>query len=37
LDNVYHPHASWSFPNISVKDWMETLRVTIEKFEEGGK
>jgi len=31
LDNVYQPHASWSFPNISVKDWMENLRVIIEK------
>ncbi|MEM2118422.1 MAG: CO dehydrogenase/acetyl-CoA synthase complex subunit epsilon [Candidatus Bathyarchaeia archaeon] len=37
LDNVYHPHASWSFPNTSVKDWVENLRVIIEKFEEGGK
>jgi acetyl-CoA decarbonylase/synthase complex subunit epsilon len=37
LDNVYHPHASWSFPNTSVKDWVENLKVIIEKFEEGGK
>jgi len=36
LDNVYHPHASWSFPNISGKEWLENLRVMIEKFE-GGK
>jgi acetyl-CoA decarbonylase/synthase complex subunit epsilon len=35
LDNVYHPHASWSFTNISVKDWMENLKVTIEKLEGG--
>jgi acetyl-CoA decarbonylase/synthase complex subunit epsilon len=35
LDNVYHPHASWSFPNISVKDWMENLKVIIEKLEGG--
>jgi len=31
LDNVYQPHASWSFPNISVKDWVENLKVIIEK------
>jgi acetyl-CoA decarbonylase/synthase complex subunit epsilon len=37
LDNFYHPHASWSFANISVKDWMENLKLIIEKFEEGGK
>jgi acetyl-CoA decarbonylase/synthase complex subunit epsilon len=35
LDNVYHPHASWSFPNISAKDWMENLKVIIEKLEGG--
>ena len=35
LDNVYHPHASWSFPNISAKDWMENLKVIIEKIEGG--
>jgi acetyl-CoA decarbonylase/synthase complex subunit epsilon len=37
LDNVYHPHASWSFPNTSTKDWVKNLRAIIEKFEEGGK
>ncbi|MEM3464598.1 MAG: CO dehydrogenase/acetyl-CoA synthase complex subunit epsilon [Candidatus Bathyarchaeia archaeon] len=31
LDNVYQPHASWSFPNLSLKDWMESLKVLIEK------
>jgi len=31
LDNVYHPNASWSFPNISVKEWIENLEVIIEK------
>jgi acetyl-CoA decarbonylase/synthase complex subunit epsilon len=35
LDNYYQPHASWSFPNMSVKDWMENLKVIIEKV--GGK
>lgn len=37
LDNVYHSHASWSFPNISAKDWLENLKVIIDKFEVGGK
>jgi acetyl-CoA decarbonylase/synthase complex subunit epsilon len=37
LDNVYHPHANWSFPNISVKDWMENLKIIMEQFEKGGK
>ncbi|MEM3357075.1 MAG: CO dehydrogenase/acetyl-CoA synthase complex subunit epsilon [Candidatus Bathyarchaeia archaeon] len=36
LDNVYHPHASWSFANISAKDWMENLTLIIKKFEERG-
>jgi len=31
LDNVYQPNASWSFPNISAKDWLENLKVIIEK------
>jgi acetyl-CoA decarbonylase/synthase complex subunit epsilon len=35
LDNTYHPHASWSFPNGSVKDWAENLQVIISKL--GGK
>jgi acetyl-CoA decarbonylase/synthase complex subunit epsilon len=37
LDNVYHPHASWSFPNISEEKWIENLKVLIEKFRRGGK
>ena len=32
LDNVYQPHANWSFPNISVKDWVKNLKVIIERF-----
>ncbi|MEM3577931.1 MAG: CO dehydrogenase/acetyl-CoA synthase complex subunit epsilon [Candidatus Bathyarchaeia archaeon] len=36
LDNVYQPNANWSFPNISLKDWFENLKVIIEKVE-GGK
>ena len=37
LDNVYHSHASWSFPNISAKDWLENLQVIIDKSDVGGK
>jgi len=29
LDNVYQPHASWSFANISIKDWIENLHALI--------
>jgi len=35
LDNVYHPHASWSFPNAGAKDWAENLKVMTSKFEGG--
>jgi len=35
LDNVYHPHASWSFPNAGEKDWAENLTVMTSKFEGG--
>ena len=34
LDNLFHAHASWSFPNASLKDWAENLEVMISKFEE---
>ena len=37
LDNTYHPHAGWSFANISAKDWLKNLKVLIEKFGEGGE
>ena len=33
LDNAFHPHASWSFPNSNVKIWSENLKVMISKFE----
>jgi len=36
LDNHYHPHANWSFPNISMKDWCENLRVITDKFARRG-
>jgi CO dehydrogenase/acetyl-CoA synthase complex epsilon subunit len=37
LDNVYHPNASWSFPNGSAKDWANNLKVMTLKFEERGQ
>ena len=36
LDNLFHPHASWSFPNAPAKTWKENLTVMISKFK-GGK
>jgi NADP-reducing hydrogenase subunit HndC len=35
LDNMYHPHASWSFPNTSIEDWANNLKVMTSKFEGG--
>ena len=35
IDNTYHPHASWSFPNAGVKIWAENLKVMTSKFEGG--
>ena len=35
LDMHYQPHASWSFPNLSVKDWEGNLEVIVEEL--GGK
>src|SRR4030066_1594769 len=34
LDNMYHPHASWSFPNGTLEDWANNLKVMTSKFEE---
>jgi acetyl-CoA decarbonylase/synthase complex subunit epsilon len=34
LDNVYHPQASWSLSNLSLRDWVTTLRSIIENLEE---
>lgn len=34
LDNVYHPQASWSLSNLSLRDWQTTLRSIIENLEE---
>lgn len=35
LDNMYHPHASWSFPNGSLEEWASNLKVMTSKFEGG--
>ncbi len=32
LDRYYHPHASWSFPNLSEKDWVQSLEIIISKL-----
>jgi NADH-quinone oxidoreductase subunit F len=36
LDNMYNPQATWSFPNSSVKTWINNLKVMTSKFEKGG-
>jgi acetyl-CoA decarbonylase/synthase complex subunit epsilon len=35
LDRFYNPHASWSFPNLSVEDWTESLETILSTL--GGK
>lgn len=35
LDRFYQPHATWSFPNLSQKDWNENLNILLNKI--GGK
>jgi acetyl-CoA decarbonylase/synthase complex subunit epsilon len=35
LDNLYHPHASWSFPNATLEEWAANLTVITSKFEGG--
>jgi acetyl-CoA decarbonylase/synthase complex subunit epsilon len=32
LDRYYHPHASWSFPNLSVENWTRNLEAIIGKL-----
>lgn len=34
LNRFYNPHASWSFPNLSVKDWNEGFETIISKLGE---
>jgi len=30
LDRFYQPHATWSFPNTSIKEWQQSLRAIVE-------
>ena len=32
LDRYYQPHASWSFPNLSVGDWAQSLELIVNKL-----
>jgi len=32
IDNMYHPHASWSFPNLSIHDWAQNLEIIVSKL-----
>jgi len=32
LDRFYNPHATWSFPNLSVKDWNESFEIILNKL-----
>jgi acetyl-CoA decarbonylase/synthase complex subunit epsilon len=34
LDRFYNPHATWSFPNLSVKDWNESFKAITSKLGE---
>jgi len=34
LDRYYDPNASWSFPNLSVKDWNEGFEIILSKLGE---
>jgi acetyl-CoA decarbonylase/synthase complex subunit epsilon len=35
LDRFYQPHASWSFPNISLEDWKKSLAMIESKLKTG--
>jgi acetyl-CoA decarbonylase/synthase complex subunit epsilon len=35
LDRFYQPHASWSFPNISLEDWKKNIDVINSKLKTG--
>lgn len=32
LDRYYHPHASWSFPNLPAETWSQNLEIIITKL-----
>ncbi len=33
LDRFYQPHASWSFPNLSLEEWRKNLKVIVDELE----
>ncbi|MFX0195958.1 MAG: CO dehydrogenase/acetyl-CoA synthase complex subunit epsilon [Candidatus Hodarchaeota archaeon] len=35
LDRFYNPHATWSFPNLSIENWAETFEIILGEL--GGK
>ena len=35
LDRFYQPHASWSFPNLTINDWIKNLNILIKALEGG--
>jgi len=35
LDNLYHAHASWSYPNATLDEWAANLTVMTSKFKGG--
>ena len=37
LDNTYQPNATWSFANISLKDWQESLEAISAVPERGDR
>jgi len=37
IDNLYHPHAHWSFPNTTLEDWANNLRGLTSNFKENSK
>jgi acetyl-CoA decarbonylase/synthase complex subunit epsilon len=37
LDNLYHAHASWSFPNATLEEWASNFNVMTSQFEKGGQ
>jgi acetyl-CoA decarbonylase/synthase complex subunit epsilon len=36
LDRYYNPHASWSFPNLKVKEWQQHFETILNKLETKG-
>lgn len=33
IDRYYQPHCTWSFPNLSIKDWYNNLNMIAEEVE----